>query len=274
MSNGRGGCLPLILGLILLTIIFDDDGGWQGTEVQSETYDPRGARRPMPENGGDIYEIAEPGAPIDSQGTAFAIDRDGVWLTAQHVAVGCRYIGLEQGRSLDPVGSSLLSQESDATLLLDAPASPTILALANPASLPYGAPGIHMGFPSGRPGIVFSQFLGRSSASRGPQRQAEPVFAWAETDRALISGDPLGGISGGPTFDGQGRVIGVNSASTERRGRVLTTAPDAIARLVTASGRVDERGTPLPMPTKAAALATFRQLRDDGTIRIVYCDVP
>jgi hypothetical protein len=99
------------------------------------------------------------------------------------------------------------------------------------------------------------------------------VLAWAETGRQGISGEPLGGISGGPTFLTNGAIIGVNSASSERRGRVLTTAPDDNRALVTASGAVDDVPQSTAIPNDRAALARFAQLRDDGLIRLVYCEV-
>ena len=54
----------------------------------------------------------------------------------------------------------------------------------------------------------------------------------------LPEGDgTLSGISGGPVFSTDGRVVGINSASTDRRGRILTVAPDAMMPTVTAGLR-------------------------------------
>ena len=52
-----------------------------------------------------------PGGPADSMGTAFAVDRDGAWLTAEHVTHGCTRVGLEDGRFARPVARVLESYD-------------------------------------------------------------------------------------------------------------------------------------------------------------------
>jgi hypothetical protein len=68
-------------------------------------------------------------------------------------------------------------------------------------------------------------------------------------------------------------VVGVNSASTDRRGRILTTAPDAVARLTRASGAVDDRPVAYPFAGSADAESRFAAWLDEGVIRRIYCDV-
>src|SRR3546814_2313526 len=83
----------------------------------------------------------------------------------------------------------------------------------------------------------------------------------------------LSGISGGPVFAEDGHVVGVNSAATDRRGRILTTAPDAMMRLVVASRAAGERPVAYPFLDLADAHARFQSWLAQGVIRRIFCDV-
>ncbi|GGB61455.1 S1 family peptidase [Blastomonas aquatica] len=272
-TTNRRGCLPWILGIVLLWVWFSGDTEqWQDTPLRVEQFDPRNPRRPMPEIG-ESFVIADPGPQQDSQGTAFAVDRDGTWLTAQHVTNGCDRLGLVSGGGIDALVDVVQSVEADVSVIRQGPQAQFALVLTEnlPAS---GNTGYHMGFPGGEPSVVVSRYIGQTYAQRGgPGGVAEPILAWAEGTRFPTADGPLGGISGGPTFDQQGRVVGVNAASTPRRGRVLTTDPMAILRLVDASTVIAEPGEVTSLATPASAIALFRVLLDRGIIRQVYCDV-
>ena len=272
-SSSSRGCLPWVLGGVLLALWFGgDDSDWADTPLSVEQFDPRSPRRPMPDIG-ESFVIADPGPQQDSQGTAFAVDRDGTWLTAQHVTHGCDRIGLVAGNGIDAISDVFESREADVSVIRSGPLPEFALALTE--DLPAeGSLGYHMGFPAGNPSVVVSRFLGAAYATRGgPGGQSEPILAWAEGDRLPNFDGPLSGISGGPTFDEQGRVVGVNAASTPRRGRVLTTDPMAILRLVVASAAVDDRGEVADLSTPGQAVQLFQALLDRGIIRQVYCDV-
>ncbi len=272
-TSNRRGCLSWVLGGVLLRVWFSgDDPQWQDGALVVEQFDPRNPRRPMPEIG-ESFVIADPGPQQDSQGTAFAVDRDGTWLTAQHVTHGCDRLGMVSDGAIDPLVDVLESAEADVSVIRQGPQARFALALTE--DLPEeGALGYHMGFPAGEPSVVVSRYIGQTFAQRGgPGGVAEPILAWAEGDRLPPTDGALGGISGGPTFDEQGRVVGVNAASTPRRGRVLTTDPVAIGRLVQASAAVDDRGQITNLSTPASAASLFRVLLDQGIIRQVYCDV-
>lgn len=271
--QNRRGCLPWVLGAVLLWVWYSgDDGEWQDVALNVEQYDPRSPRRPLPEIG-ESFVIADAGPQQDSQGTAFAVDRDGTWLTAQHVTHGCDRLGLVFNDGLDGIANVFESVEADVSVIRQGPAAPFALALTE--DVPQaGTLGYHMGFPAGEPSVVVSRFIGQTYAQRGgPGGAAEPILVWAEGERFPPADGPLSGISGGPTFDQQGRVVGVNAASTPRRGRVLTTDPLAIARLVSASAAVDEAGEVADLATPDDASALFEVLLDRGIIRQVYCDV-
>lgn len=270
MARGGCGCLPFALGGLLLLAWFGQDAAIPPLQV--ENYDPRSPRRPMPQWGDEQFVIADRALPADSMGTAFAVDRDGAWLTAEHVTHGCSRVGLEEGRFARPVSRVIESREADASLLPDALPSPEALPLSPRAPQP-GTPGFHMGFPAGQPTLVVSELIGSANARRGRSEVTQPVLAWAEQGRLPESDGSLSGISGGPVLAEDGHVVGVNSASTDRRGRILTTAPDAVARLTAASKAVDDRPVAYPFTGLADAQSRFEGWLSSGTIRRIFCDV-
>jgi S1-C subfamily serine protease len=270
MARGGCGCLPFALGGLLLVAWFGQDMGVPPLEV--EHYDPRSPRRPMPQWGDEQFVIEEQGRQADSMGTAFAVDRDGAWLTAEHVTHGCTRVGLEDGRFARPVARVVESREADAALVPDALPSPEALPLSDRTPQP-GTPGYHMGFPAGQPTLVVSELIGAASARRGRTELTQPILAWAERGRIPAGDGTLSGISGGPIFAEDGHVVGVNSAATDRRGRILTTAPDAIARLTAAARAVDDRPVAYPFAGLADAESRFAGWLDRGVIRRIFCDV-
>lgn len=271
MAKSGCGCLPFALGGLLLIAWFGQDVAVPPLEV--EQYDPRSPRRPMPDWSDEQFVIEDnPNGPADSMGTAFAVDRDGAWLTAQHVTHGCARVGLEDGRFAQPVSRVIESQEADAALLPDSLPSDAALPLSRRIPQP-GTPGYHMGFPAGEPTLVMSELIGEASARRGRTELTQPILAWAEKGRIPSGDGTLSGISGGPVFAEDGHVVGVNSASTDRRGRILTTAPDAVARLTAASRAVDDRPVAYPFAGLADAESRFTAWLDAGVIRRIFCDV-
>lgn len=269
---GRGiGCLPLMLGGILAL-------AWIGEvtrppPLQVESFDPRSPRRPMPQWSDEAFVIEDrPGGPADSMGTAFAVDRDGAWLTAEHVTHDCARIGIDDGGVARAVSHVVASREADAALVRDGLPTDHALPLSDRMPAP-GSLGFHMGFPAGRPALVVSELIGAASARRGRTEEAQPVLAWAETARLPESDETLSGISGGPVFAEDGHVVGVNSAATDRRGRILTTAPDAMIRLVHASRAVRDQPVAYPFASLADAEVRFASWLEQGVIRRIFCDV-
>ncbi|NML11893.1 trypsin-like peptidase domain-containing protein [Sphingobium sp. AR-3-1] len=271
MAKSGCGCLPFALGGLLLIAWFGQDVAVPPLKV--EQYDPRSPRRPMPDWSDEQFVIEDnPNGPADSMGTAFAVDRDGAWLTAQHVTHGCARVGLEDGRYARPVLRVIESREADAALVPDSLPSDAALPLSRRIPQP-GTPGYHMGFPAGEPTLVMSELIGEASARRGRSDLTQPILAWAEKGRIPSGDGTLSGISGGPVFAEDGHVVGVNSASTDRRGRILTTAPDAVARLTAASRAVDDRPVAYPFAGLADAESRFTAWLDAGVIRRIFCDV-
>lgn len=273
----RRGCLPALLGTVLALLWISEVVSPPRLSV--EQFDPRSPRRPMPQWSDEAFVIDErPGAPADTMGTTFAVDRDGTWLTAEHVTHGCRRIGIEEGGVAREVFHVVESREADAALVRGGMRTDHALPLSGHVPAP-GSVGYHMGFPAGEPTLVISELIGTAHARRGPaepgkeEEDSQPVLAWAERGRIPMGDGTLSGISGGPVFAEDGHVVGVNSAATDRRGRILTTAPDAMARLVVASRAVDDQPVAYPFVDLTDAEARFGAWLSQGVIRRIFCDV-
>ena len=172
------------------------------------------------------------GRKTDSTGTAFAVDDRGWWVTARHVADQCRQIQLLfPGRKGLRVNRVAHHPNADLALL-GTGSVPTTLALSS-EPLYVGQNGYHIGYPQGTPGEVWSTLLGRRRMRiSGRYRTNEPIVAWAERRRRPGNLPSLGGLSGGPTLNDTGEVVGALIAESKRRGRVYTTAPASMQQLL------------------------------------------
>nr|WP_242129045.1 serine protease [Sphingobium sp. Sx8-8] len=241
--------------------------------LQVEEFNPRSPRRPLPQWSDEAFVIEDrPGGPSDSMGTTFAIDRQGTWLTAEHVTHDCARVGIEEGGVAREVFHVVASREADAALVRGGMPSSQSLPLSD-AMPPPGSIGYHMGFPGGQPTLVISELIGAARARRGRTEESQPVLAWAERARIPMGDGTLSGISGGPVLAEDGHVVGVNSAATDRRGRILTAPPDALARLVNASRAVNDRPVAYPFIDPGEAQARFESWLAQGVIRRIFCNV-
>lgn len=191
---------------------------------QIEGEDALGAASSLdPEVVVDAPEAAGP-----SSGTAFSVDRSGVWLTARHVVEGCARaaVVVAQGRGI--AAKVEIDPRSEAALLVTNGGSDALpTALAEP--LKRGMRAFHPGFPQTEPGEATSRLLGRETlVVRGRGARSEPVLVWAETGRTEGLEGTLAGLSGAPALDAAGRVVGVTIAEAPRRGRIYTTAPEMV----------------------------------------------
>lgn len=172
------------------------------------------------------------GEKIDSTGTAFALGTGEWWMTARHVVDQCAHIQLRfpyhRGARVRRV---IHHPNADLSLLL-VHGDPVTLTVSK-KQLVIGQNGFQVGYPKGKPGEVWSTLLGRRRLRvSGRYRTNEPVVAWAERRRRPANLRTLGGLSGGPTLDGAGRVVGVLVAESQRRGRVYTAALASMRRLL------------------------------------------
>ena len=208
---------------------------------------------PAPELPSDILEedgptLPEPSAldnriliqvdkPRTGIGTAFAIDGKGRWLTARHVVDGCDSVGILFGPNKYVPAKRVETDDKWDLAIITTDRTPNPTAIELDGQLTVGQAGYHVGYPQGRPGEVSSRLLARSKLiSRGYRRGEEPVLAWVEIGRTRGLVGSLGGLSGGPVFDREGKVRGVIVAESPRRGRIYTAAPRAIAEFLDLRG--------------------------------------
>lgn len=257
-----------------------EDRGWRS---------PEGGRSKPPvwrKGSGRALRPASPRDPTvsinikprsgSSSGTAFSIDRRGLWMTARHVVDGCPKIYVLTGprRGL-LVRRVYIHPTADIAMISTSRGMPALGF--GQAALRLGMTGFHFGFPKGRPGDVRSALIGRRVMRvRGRYRTAEPVLAWAERVRVPNTSGGLGGISGGPALDRTGRVIGVTVAGTVRRGRVYTTAPASIARAIRrAQMRLPSRNSSAAKRVPENGFPSYgSNLRHRLTVAKVICQVP
>jgi len=93
----------------------------------------------------------------------------------------------------------------------------------------------------------------RHSLPLPPRRNLLQLKVGAETGRTDSVRGSLAGLSGAPALDEQGRVIGVTIAEAPWRGRIYTTTPETVRRLI------EESRTTLP------AVATSGETITPGT---------
>ncbi len=236
----------LTLGVVLYALFLADHDTHDAPEPLPDHSFRDGPTLPDP-SVFDERILVQVSRPQDGLGTAFAIDRNGTWLTARHVVEGCARVSLlvAPGKYV-PVADVTLSDDSDLALLATG-RSPNSVMLALGEPLRVGDEGFHVGYPHGRPGEAATRLLSRSRLiTRGERRGDEPVLAWAEMGRTRGLDGSLSGLSGGPVFDSQGRVRGVIVAESPRRGRIYTAAPSSIAAFLDEAGATPQASQPSP----------------------------
>ncbi|BBK45458.1 endopeptidase DegP [Allostella vacuolata] len=183
------------------------------------TRDPRG-----------IIEV--PARSGDAQGTAAVIDPKGVWLTARHVAEGCREVLVESYDRWVRTRVAALHPETDLAVLTTRGAPPAF-PIARGDRLRLGQTAWAIGFPKSVPSVVEGQLLGRGRIGFTGRMEGEAaVTVWTERRRTPEGDGPLSGISGGPLLDAGGQLIGVAVAATPRRGRFYAASPESLSDMV------------------------------------------
>jgi hypothetical protein len=168
-----------------------------------------------------------------STGTAFSIDKSGLWVTAKHVTKGCDSLVVltSQSRGYKVTGKFEHPKADVSLLKTNGGAYPFNFEAGIPD---YNAEGFHYGYPRGNPGDVYSRLIGRRTMkTKGtPRGRQENVLVWAERLRWPDHNLSLGGISGGPILNNNGNVAGIHVAGSVRRGRSYSSLPSAANYLV------------------------------------------
>ena len=199
---------------------------------------PRGTGRLLPsESSQDPRFIVTVGdKAANSSGTAFSINRTGVWVTARHVTDGCDIIGLQKTNGRIVRVRRVAQQGNTDISLLWTDAGAPAMRIVTP-QIHIGEDGYSFGFPRGDAGDVHARVLGRGRMlARGRYQTDEPVVAWIQVTRIPDRGANLSGISGGPWVNTRGEVIGVHVAGAPRRGRSYSTAPRSLLTAIRANG--------------------------------------
>ncbi|HJQ55757.1 MAG TPA: serine protease, partial [Vineibacter sp.] len=207
----------------------------------------------------------------DGAGTAFALDPTGVWLTAAHVVDDCKAVYVLRDRDWRAATAVRLHPSADIAMIRAVGTGPPI-ALAPAGTPALGADAFHVGYPQSRPAQVHTRYIGRARIER-PERgkSPEPGHVWVEVARAPEFEGSLGGLSGGPAFDGAGRVVGVTILESSRRGRVTTAPVERIRDLLLRVGVESRTSDGVARFDPRTFQSTGDSLRADGTVTHVFC---
>jgi serine protease Do len=267
------GALGLMLAVIFaLSPSADVPAPAPQSEFEQEFAEQMGPLLPDP-SPLDEMVLVQIGEPQNGIGTAFAVNERGDWLTARHVVEGCAKVTLEVAPgNYVPVAKIAIDDDHDLALISTG-RSPYPVALELESTLRLGAEGYAVGFPQGQPGELATRLVARSRLVTRGRREAEaPILAWAEIGRTEGLVGTLGGISGGPIFDANGNVRGVIVAESPRRGRIYTTAPQAMEAFLTKQGVALQPG-----PVDAFDMAGYGAPSDNARRRLqvvkVTCEV-
>lgn len=205
-------------------------------------------------------------APSQSSvGTAFSINKKGLWLTARHVVDGCDRVGLRIGLGRTISVDAQIVQNSDLAVLRSDWARRPLPADLN-SQRQVGEVGYFFGYPQGKPGEVVGSLISRSRMKvRGRYTNEEAVLTWSELGRSRNLLGSLGGLSGAPVLDKDGEIIGLITAEAPRRGRVYSVAPKYLRGIITEPGTSTE---PISLETYGVAAD---KLRRDRRVAQVIC---
>lgn len=222
---------------------------------------------PVPSPADPVIEIdVSKRHPGNKTGTVFAIG-DGLWGTARHVVEGCGRVFVSVAGNWVPAQQVRVHTGADVAVL--ATPGPTPALPISDRLLRIGEPGLHVGFPQSKPASVRSEVIGRVRVKWPNFEGYERGITWAELERVPEFDGPLGGISGSPVLDEYGRVVGVTTSASARRGRVHTSAIENLREIAP-----PQRRTPLPLaqrlkPDNLPAEAT--RLRSTDMVTQAYC---
>ena len=220
--------------------LFDEGDGRRPLPTPEDAAPPSTSDAPPPTRVRRPLPAAAPSDPLISVeaeslnpgeiafGTSFPIAPN-AWLTARHVANGIcnRIILIVNGKKV-PAQIAYLHPQADLALLKTTNVSGPALPLGG-GDIETNETGYTFGFPKEELGATQDRLMGRSRMQlSGEINGTGPVLTWAEVARYPSNLPALNGMSGGPVFDSEGKIIGIMVAASERRGRIHTVAPEIL----------------------------------------------
>ncbi|MEY4563604.1 MAG: hypothetical protein RLZZ618_2881 [Pseudomonadota bacterium] len=151
-----------------------------------------------------------PSTPFKGQGSGFIISSDGLILTNAHVVREAKEVTVKLSDRREFAAKVLGSDPATdvAVLRIEAKGLP-VVRLGDPAKLQVGDPVIAIGSPYGFEQTATSGIV----SAKGRSLPGESVVPFIQTDAAVNPGN-----SGGPLFDGQGGVVGINAQIYSQTG--------------------------------------------------------
>ncbi len=165
-----------------------------------------------------------------SFGTAYAVGPNGLWLTARHVIDHCRAVAVEGGSVLTQLMVIEITshERADVALVRTSALGRTPQPLPIAAVNEDPAVSFEVGFPEGKPAAFASRYMGNTRARRiGTHPSDNDAMVWAIASQVNAGDGDLQALAGGPVLDKTGRAIGVVVGESVRRGRLITTLPEA-----------------------------------------------
>lgn len=237
----------VVVMLLLIAVSRAMFGAWSGGTEPEMRRPPIRVEAPPPAVAPRTRDMAiPPPSPMDpvfrvniaprtgsATGTAFAIDGDGVWLTARHVIQDCTQVAVRGRNGWVRANVSWTHPRADIAVIRTRGGTQPFALTAEP--LQPNQDGFAIGFPQGKPGSVHGRLIGRSQMqAEGRFNGRAPTVSWAEVAREPPFTGSLGGLSGSPVLDDRGNIVGVTVAESPRRGRFESVAPEVLASLTDA----------------------------------------
>lgn len=160
--------------------------------------------------GFEGQQRGNPEVPFRGQGSGFIVSSDGLILTNAHVVREAKEVQVKLADRREYAAKVLGADPVTdiAVLRIDAKNLPTV-RLGDPKQLEVGDPVLAIGAPYGLEQTATQGIV----SAKGRSLPGDAVVPFIQTDAAVNPGN-----SGGPLFDGNGNVVGINAQIYSRSG--------------------------------------------------------